>query len=312
MQIEKNEYRFSSTTGVGELYARSWTPADAGEVRAIFQIAHGMAEHGARYDEFAQYLCTRGFAVYVIDHAGHGKSAAHRADYGYFGERDGWLGIVNDCKLLTDIARREYPEKPVLFFGHSMGSFVARLYAEKYGSELAGAIFCGTSGPNPAAGLGIFITNLLAKSKGGRHRSEFVHKLALGANNKRIPNPRTASDWLTRDTAIVDAYEADPECGFNFTVAGFRDMFRLLQAVSAKSWYENLRRDLPILLISGKEDPVGGYGAGVELVERELRESGHDKLQCTLYDDCRHEILNELNRSEIFGDIADWASKQLS
>lgn len=311
MNYIQNEHHYPSTTGVADIFARSWEPANPAHVKAVFQIAHGMAEHGERYCAFAQYLCEKGFAVYVNDHIGHGQSVSSREDYGYFGERDGWLGMVNDCKLLTDIARAEHPGKPVIFFGHSMGSFIARLYAEKYGTDLAGAVFCGTSGTNPASGVGILLAKVIAKSRGSRHRSELIHKVAFSSYNKKIKQPRTSNDWLTRDEAVVDAYQADEGCGFIFTAAGFADMFQLLQAVSGQSWYENLRRDLPLLLISGQMDPVGSYGKGVRQVEKDLRASGHEILQTILYPEDRHEILNELDRDRVYADIAQWVLSQL-
>ncbi|MDR0884680.1 MAG: alpha/beta hydrolase [Oscillospiraceae bacterium] len=303
MEILKNEYHFPSSTGVGEIYARSFASADKADVRAIFQIAHGMAEHGDRYDDFARYLAERGYAVYVIDHAGHGKSAAPE-DWGYFGERDGWSGVIADSKLLTDIARSEHPGLPVVFFGHSMGSFVARLYAERYGNDLAGAIFCGTSGANPAAGVGILLAGLIAKLRGGHHRSSFLDSMGFGAYNKRIENARTKFDWLSVDEENVDSYVADPACGFLFTAAGFRDVLTLLSRANSKEWFQNLPRDLPVYLISGQDDPVGNYGKGVQEVVSSLRESGQRHVDSTLYPGARHEILLEKSiNAQVYADI---------
>jgi alpha-beta hydrolase superfamily lysophospholipase len=310
MEILKNEYRFSSQTGVGEIYARSFLPDDKSKVSAVFQIAHGMAEHGGRYDEFALFLAERGFAVYVIDHAGHGRSCAPE-DWGYFGERDGWNGLVADSKLLTDIARNENVDKPVIFFGHSMGSFVARLYAERYGAELAGAIFCGTSGANPAAGVGIALAGLVAKLRGSRRRSNLLDTMAFGAYNKRINNVRTKFDWLSVREANVDEYIADPACGFLFTAAGFRDVFTLLSKANSAQWYANLPKQLPILLIAGEQDPVGLYGKGVRQVEAQLREAGQAEVECKLYPTGRHEIHNEALRGEVYDDIFAWCGRHL-
>ncbi|MDR3345339.1 MAG: alpha/beta hydrolase [Oscillospiraceae bacterium] len=305
MEILKNEYRFPSQTGVGEIYARSFAAADKSEVRAVFQIAHGMAEHGERYDEFALYLAEHGFAVYVIDHAGHGKSCPPE-DWGYFGERDGWSGVVSDSKLLTDIARNENPDKPVFFFGHSMGSFVARLYAERYGADLAGAIFCGTAGANPASGVGIALAGLIAKLRGSHYRSALLDTMAFGAYNKRIENVRTKFDWLSVNEANVDAYVADLGCGFPFTAAGFRDVFTLLSKANSAQWYQNMPKNLPILLIAGAEDPVGSYGKGVTQVQKLLREGGAAQVDCKLYPGLRHEIHNEENRHEVYADVLAW------
>ncbi len=307
MQIIRDEYSYSSTTGVGNIFARSWTPEDESSVKAVFQIAHGMAEHGERYEDFACFLASRGYAVFLNDHIGHGKSISKMDDLGYFGENDGWLGFVSDAKILTDKAREKFPGKPVIFFGHSMGSFVARSYAEKYGNELAGAIFSGTSGANPATGAGIKMATLVAKMKGSRHRSEFINKIAFGSYNKRYDNPRTEFDWLSRDNAQVDKYIADPKCGYLFTAVGYRDMFTILNNVSGKSWYQNVPTSLPMLLVSGKMDPVGEYGKGVRQVHRDLKATGHSDVVLKLYDDARHEILNEINNTDVYKDIVQWA-----
>jgi alpha-beta hydrolase superfamily lysophospholipase len=309
MEIRRCEYSYSSTTGVSNIYARSWAPSEPSKVKAIFQIAHGMAEHGERYEAFAHFLCEHGYAVYANDHIGHGKSVASNDELGYFGERDGWLAFVNDAKLLTDIAKGEHPEKPVIFFGHSMGSFIARSYVEKFGADIAGAIFCGTSGANPGAGVGKILAGLIAKSKGSYHRSEFIDKLAFGGYNKKYGKVRTKFDWLTTDEEVVDAYIADDFCGFLFTATGYKDMFTLLQSVSRKSWYANIPFGLPMLLISGKMDPVGEYGKGVNQVYQDLKKSGHNDVSLTFYDGLRHEILNEKNKAKVFEDILNWADK---
>ncbi len=297
---------------MANIFARSWAPKSDNDVKAIFQIAHGMAEHGERYEDFAKFLCENGYAVYANDHIGHGKSVATDDDLGYFGERDGWLGFVNDAKLLTDLAKGEYPDKPVIVFGHSMGSFIARSYCEKFGGDLAGAVFCGTSGTNPAAGVAIKLADVIAKIKGSRYRSEFINKLAFGAFNKKIEKPRTPFDWLSRDNAQVDKYIADKYCGFLFTAVGYRDMSTVLVSVSGKSWYANLPFVLPVLLISGEMDPVGGYGKGIRQVFRDLKSSGHKNVVMKLYKNDRHEILNELDKEDIYKDVVDWADKLLS
>lgn len=309
MEILRNEYSYSSSTGLSDIYAQSWVPKDASKVKAVFQIAHGMAEHSERYEEFAKFLCENGYAVFANDHIGHGKSVASDDDLGYFGERDGWIGFINDAKQLTDIAKGEYPDKPVVLFGHSMGSFIARSYCEKFGGDLAGVVFCGTSGVNPAVGVAVKLASFIAKVKGSRYRSEFINKVAFGAFNKKIEKSRTPFDWLSRDTAQVDAYMADKYCGFLFTAVGYRDMSMLLNSVSGKSWYTNVPFVLPMLLVSGQSDPVGGYGKGILQVYRDLKSTGHKNVTMKLYKDYRHEILNELDKEIVFQDVVDWADK---
>ena len=126
MEVIRKEYSYKSSTGLCDVYARCWAPKDDNDVKAIFQMAHGMAEHGERYEDFARTLCEHGYAVFINDHIGHGKSVKNDDMLGYFGEKDGWMDLIIDCRTLTDIAKEEYPDRPLIFFGHSMGSFVAR------------------------------------------------------------------------------------------------------------------------------------------------------------------------------------------
>ncbi len=312
LEVIRREYSYPSTTGLANIYARSWQPQDPSKINAIFQIAHGMAEHGERYEDFAKFLCENGYAVFVNDHIGHGKSVVTDEDLGYFGERDGWLSFINDAKQLTDIAKAEYPDKPVILFGHSMGSFIARSYTEKFGADLAGAIFCGTSGTNPAVGIAIKLADLIAKIKGSRYHSEFINKLAFGAFNKKITNPRTPYDWLSKDEKQVDKYMTDKYCGFLFTAVGYRDMSTVLNSVSVKSWYTNVPFILPIMLISGQMDPVGNYGKGIQQVYQDLKSTGHKNVTMKLYKNDRHEILNELDKETIYNDIVDWVAKVIT
>lgn len=306
MDMITKEYSFPSVTGLSDIYAKSWAPAN-GRVKAVFQILHGMAEHIARYEPFASYLCSQGFAVFANDHIGHGKSAADMESLGYFGEEGGWKAFARDAKQLTELAREEYPGVPVILFGHSMGSFVARYYTERYGHEIDGAIYCGTSGENPAAGVAVGLATFVAKRKGNHYRSEFINRLAFGAYNKKCASPRTAFDWLTKEQAIVDRYVQDPYCGFLFTAAGYRDLFSVLHHVSTPNWYRKVPAQLPILLVSGEMDPVGAYGKGVRQVYRDLKQTGHSGVVLKLYPEDRHEILNETDREVVFADIAAWA-----
>ncbi len=304
MEIVRKEYSYSSATGLCNIYARSWAPEDKDDVKAIFQIAHGMAEHGERYEDFAEELCEHGYAVFINDHVGHGKSVARDDDLGYFGEKDGWMDFITDCRSLTDIAREEYPEKPVIFFGHSMGSFIARSYTAKY-NDIKAAIYCGTSGKNPASGIAIKLASFIAKSKGSRHKSEFINKVAFGTYNSKIKDAKTPFDWLSRDEEQVEKYMEDKYCGFLFTAVGYRDLFSLLHSVSGKDWYKQLSTDLPILVVSGDMDPVGDYAKGIEQVVEDLKDTGHN-VTLKLFENARHEILNEIDNDDVEEYIAEW------
>lgn len=308
MKAIKTEFTFKSVSGLADIHAASYVPENKADVKAVIQVAHGMAEHLERYEAFADALCENGIALYINDHLGHGQSISSKSELGYFGKKDGWKNFVEDCHQLLEIAKSEFPGVPVVFFGHSMGSFVARSFSAKYASELAGAVFCGTSGPNPAASIAVGLTNAIAKIKGDHHRSKFIDKLAFGAYNSRFEK-RTAFDWLSRDNDQVDKYIADELCGYLFTVYGYRDLFSLLSSVSTKEWFASYPKALPVLIISGSEDPVGEYSKGVQKVYDGLKNSGKSNVTMKLYQGARHEILNE---SAVFdavcSDVVEWVN----
>lgn len=284
----KSEFTFESVSKLAPIHAAQYIPQ--GEVKAVLQIAHGMAEHLERYEGFIDALTDQGVAVFINDHIGHGGSVKSEEDKGFFGDK-GWETMVLDCRSLFNIARGKYPDLPYFFFGHSMGSFVAREFIRRYGNDLNGAIICGTGGSNPGAPIGVKLAKMIAKSKGERYRSKFIDGMAFGSYNKKFEG-RTNFDWLTRDQDIVDQYIADPDCGYLFTLNGYIGLFSALATVSKKDWYEGVPKELPILLISGSMDPVGNYGKGPAEVCDKLKDTGHD-AQLILYADCRHEILNE-------------------
>lgn len=311
MEIIRKEYSIPSKSGVADVFARCWVPADG--AKAIFQIVHGMAEHGERYEDFAKFLCGKGFAVLVDDHVGHGRSAKSDKELGYFGEKNGWDAFVEDERALTELITSEFPGLPLIFFGHSMGSFIAREYIRRYGIDerIKGAIICGTSGRNPAAPIAITIAGAVAKAKGSRHKSKFIDKLAFGTYNKKVENPVTPFDWLTSDPDEVQKYIADKYCGFLFTAAGYKDLFTVLNRVSGKDWFEQVYEGLPIFLIAGEDDPVGQYGAGVKQVYNDLKLAGKKDVTLKLYPHMRHEILNEVGKDEVYNDIAAWCAKKI-
>ena len=311
MATIKKEFTFPSVSGLCDISAVSFVPEDESSIKAVIQIAHGMAEHKERYFKFMETLCDNGFAVYINDHLGHGKSVKNDDELGYFGKTDGWMNFIGDCRKLMEIAQSEHPGKPYIFFGHSMGSFVSRYFSAKYADDLTGAVFCGTAAPNPAAAAGILVAKLVGAVKGSHHRSKLIDGMAFGTYNKRTQQ-RTAFDWLTRDDDIVDQYIADPYCGFLFTAYGYRDMLTLLSNVSKKEWFETYSKKLPVLLIAGKEDPVGPYGDGVQKVADMLKAAGKDNVTIHLYDGARHEILNESAIYDtVCSDIISWANSLL-
>lgn len=308
MEITTQTYTFPSCAGIGDIHAKYLCPQNK-PVKAVLQISHGMAEHSARYVRFAEYLCANGFAVFLHDHIGHGESVSSPELLGYFGEH-GEQNFIEDMKTVTDWAKKEYPELPLFLLGHGMGSLIARKYTAQYGGLLAGAVYSGTSGSNPALGFGLLLCDMLIKIKGAKHRSRLLDKIAFGAYNKKTEK-RTPCDWASRDEKEVDKFIADPLCGYMYTVSGMKALFLTVREISKDSWYVSLPQNLPILLISGSMDPIGNYGKGVQEVYRRLKDTDHRNVQIKLYDGARHEILNETNREEVYADILAFLSANL-
>ncbi len=303
--MKTREYGYPSATGVCEIAACAYTP-DSGEYDTVLVIHHGMAEHQQRYRGFIETLTENGIAVYMHDMANHGKSNADPALTGWFGEKDGYLGLIKDLKTNVDLAKKENPGKKTVVMGHSMGSFICRIYTAEYASDgVDGAIYMGTGGPNPLAGAGDKLSSLIGGVCGKKHKSKLLDKITFSAYSKPFEH-RTAFDWLTRDTAIVDQYVADPYCGFLFTTQGMNDLVKVNVQSNTDAWYEKLPKELKILLISGAMDPVGDFSKGIDAVYEKLQATGHANVEKKLYPDCRHEVLNELNKDEIISDIIAW------
>lgn len=308
MELTTKTYTFPSCAGIGDIHAKCLCPQN-GNVKAVVQISHGMAEHVARYLRFAEYLCENGFAVVLHDHIGHGESVSAPELLGYFGKH-GEQSFTEDMKTVTDWAKKEYPSLPLFLLGHGMGSLIARNYTAQYGNLLAGAVYSGTSGSNPALGFGLLLCNVLIKCKGEKYRSKLLDKIAFGAYNKKTEK-RTPCDWASRDEQEVDKFIADPLCGYMYTVSGMKALFLTVREISKDGWYAALPQNLPVLLISGAMDPIGNYGRGVREVYRRLKETGHRNVQMKLYDGARHEILNETNRKEVYADILNFLNALL-
>lgn len=310
MDLSHNTYSFPSHTGNTDIFVQSLSPADPSCIKGIIQIVHGMAEHTDRYLDVAKYLCGQGYFVIMHDHAGHGRSVKSDEDDGYFADKDGWLCLVDDVYEVSKIAKKAVPDKKLIIWGHSMGSFITRKYIAKYKDSAAAAVICGTSGANPGAAAGILIANLIASVKGNRYKSKMINNIAFGSYNKRF-NGNTGFEWLSANEDNVTKYIADPKCGFLFTAVGYRDLFSVLKAVSSPEWYSQVPADLPIYLISGQDDPVGNYGKGVTEVFNKLKESGHTNVKMKLYPGLRHEIHNEKTNAEVYADIAAFADSVL-
>lgn len=303
------EYTYKSASGICDIKAWKWAP-DNGEVKAVIQMHHGMAEHVTRYKSFINAFVEKGYVIFMNDMLGHGESNNDPELLGYFGDTDGYKNILADAKTLTDIAKEEYPDAKFLIAGHSMGSLIMRCYINEFGNDFDGAIFIGTAGPTPIAKVGIPIMKAVAAIKGKKHHSQFLNDISLGAYDKPFEH-RTHYDWGMRDTEEVDKYVADPLCGFLFTVAGYMDLSQLTIQCNEDKWFNNVSKDVPVLLTSGDMDPVGNYGKGVIEVYKKLLETDHNKASIKLYKDARHEILNEINKTEVYDDINKWIEENV-
>jgi len=295
---------FYDSCGTGKIHACCWMPE--GEPKAIVQIVHGIAEFIERYDDFANYLNGCGYIVVAEDHMGHGQSIGENGIRGYFS--GGWFAAVDDTYRLMKDTMERYPKLPYILFGHSMGSFMARTILARYpDSGISGCIICGTGWqPRGALPALIKVVEGLCKKTGETNPSEQLQKMIFGSYNNRIKEPRTESDWLSRDESIVDAYIAHPLCGFTPSCGLLRDMMKGIYFVEQQKNLRKMKKHLPILFIAGEEDPVGPYGKGVVRAEKEFRKAGMVKVSLKLYPKCRHEILNELNKQEVYADVSRW------
>lgn len=288
-------------------YPRSvslWQPA--GAPRALVLLSHGMAEHIARYDHVGAALAGRGYLVAGYNHLGHGAEAPR---LGWFAERDGWSRLVEDLKTVMDSLAT--PGLPRVLLGHSMGSFLAREYALRYPDGLDALVLSGTGWhPRLLCVAGLLPAKTLCFLGQGHKPSALLDRLAFSANNKPFASAGgTACDWLSRDARQVQAYLADPLCGFVFTASGFADLFVGLLDLSRIVRLKSLPSGLPVLLLSGSCDPVGGMGKGVHAVAGQYRDAGLGKVMTRLYEGARHEVFNETNRQEVLEDLAAWLNR---
>lgn len=292
------------------LYVYVWKPE--GAPKAIVQIAHGMAEHAQRYERFAQALTAAGYVVYANDHRGHGQTNPLGEDHGYFADTDGFRLVVADLAAVTEAAQAAYPGLPVFLFGHSMGSFLARAYAASYGSRLAGLVLSGTAGDAGALGkVGLGVAHAQSRIRGRRHISGLLNTLSFGQYNKEFAPARTDFDWLSRDPDEVDKYVADPLCGNVFTSGFWIDLLGGLNYIHSADTTAKVPKDLPIHLIAGSMDPVGGKTKGVEQVAGQYRKAGLRSVTTHYYLGARHELLNETNRDEVTADVIAWFDAHL-
>ena len=279
--------------------------------RGVIQLVHGMAEHIARYDRLARALCAAGYTVAGHSHLGHGEDA-REDELGFFGRKDGWDHLVEDVHAAHEMLLKRFPGQRFAILGHSMGSFITREYLLRYGGDLTAAVICGTGWfPGPLCSVARAAAALCGVFGGWQKPAPLVDRLMSKDNNKAFAPARTPFDWLSRDTAEVDKYIADPRCGFLFTARGYYDMFTELKNLSRLHRLAALPGDLPVLFISGDADPIGTQGKGVNTVAQQFRDAGVRDVTVRLYPGARHELFNETNRDEITAELIDWLNRHM-
>ena len=307
--VKFSEATFPSSDGQHTCFSYLWQP-DQDSPRAVVQIVHGVAEHMGRYERFARFLAERGFAVCGEDHLGHGRTGEQDRTPGYFGPRGGWDLVTRDVRQLRLLMGERFPGVPYFLLGHSMGSFLVRTYLCRYPGTVDGAILSGTGQESALlVGAGKALAGLIAHIRGPEAVSPLVNELSLGSYNKQFRPNRTGADWISRDEKVVDAYLRDPWCTFTPTVGMFRDMLGGLQYIASPAALAQMDPDTPVYLFSGDRDPVGGNGAGVRKVYGYFEKQGTRDLTMKLYPGGRHEMLNELNREEVYADVLAWLDR---
>ncbi len=306
MLMEKEKVYFDSSDGIHKIAAYIYTEPSV-KPKAVIQLAHGMCEYIERYEWFADFLTSRGYIVAGNDHPGHGGSS-EPSEYGIFDEEH----VEIDLKRMNTLLSDRYPLLPIILYGHSMGSFFARWYAERYSDTIDGLIISGTAGPSPLNNIGRVLSSIIAATHKRGYVSKFLVKLNFSKYNDRIKDAKYKADWLTRDREVVEAYEKDERCRFYFSAKGYHSLLTALTVVSRKGWANSLPKNMRILSIAGEQDPVGNYGEGVRKVTRMLKDAGIKDVTEYIDKDGRHELHNELNKREVMKFVVKWLDARYS
>lgn len=303
----KNEFYFPSSSQPKKIHAVVWLPN--GQTKGVIQLVHGMAEYIERYAELADLLNKNGWALIGHDHLGHGQSVTQQTDYGYFDKHHGADVLVEDTYRLTTIIKKKLPHTKLVILGHSMGSLVVRNYLKKYSDLVDASIIMGTTAGRGDLALGLTLARQLNRFS-PKKVNQRLDNIAFGNFNKSFSEASTFN-WLSKNQLNVQQYEQDELCGFTFTNNGFFTLFQLTKQANEKGWSKGIRSNLPILVISGEKDPVGEFGKGPRKVISDLRQTGHSNLTLHLYQELRHELLNEEDNHLIMNDLLGWIDKHV-
>ena len=307
MKYIMNEISFPSADGSHTIFGRIYMPEN-GEIKGVVQLSHGMIDHTGRYEALAEYLACCGYVFAGNDHLGHGRSVGEaESDFGYFADKGGIELLLSDLYTMNKLLSERFPGLPIILFGHSMGSFLSRLYVEKHPFTVAGHIIHGTGGPHKVIlPMGKALTKFVSLFRGKRYRSKFIAGLAFSGYNSKFPKSEGKYAWLTRDVERVNHRDEDKYTSFIFTDVGYYDLFTMLGRCNSKKWFSSYPKSVATLILSGDMDPVGQYGKGTAYVYKHLLVSGCTSVNMKLYPGARHELFNETCRDEVFGDIVSW------
>lgn len=306
MNYNFSEITYPSRDGKHTIYAEIYTPRIR-SAKGIIQLAHGMIDYVGRYTELADYLTGEGYIFAGNHHLGHGRSAGRDDDFGIFAEDGGIDCVIGDMHTMNKYLRETFPTLPLIVMGHSMGSFITRLYVERYPHSIAGAVIHGTAGKNPLLPFGRVISKVVNKTHRQHHRSKLINDLAFGAYNSAFRGEGERA-WLSRDKALAE--ETDEYVRFLFTASGYCDLFKMLSMCNRQDWFDHYPVKLPTLIMSGTADPVGGKNAkGPKFVCEGLVNAGCTDITLRLYEGARHELFRETNKDEVFSDLGAWLDR---
>lgn len=293
----KNGYEFSVSF---------WLPD--GKVKGIVQILHGMVEYIDRYDDFARYLCNLGFAVAGDDHRGHGFTAGEE-NLGKVPDGHTYFDTVDDAIILTDYLQSKYPDVPTIVFGHSYGSFLAQGYIQQNSDKINGCVLCGSARmDNSDVKMGRKVANMQFKLYGKDKPANLIRKLSFGGYDKPFKHEKRKNAWLNRDVDACEKYNNDKFCNYTMSIGFYKYFFDGLIKIYEQDRLDKINKDLPLFIISGDKDPVGNMGKLVRDLYDLYVDNGIKNVKIKLYNNARHEILNELNKTEVYQDVSDWIS----
>lgn len=281
-----------------------WLPD--GKIKGIVQILHGMVEYIDRYDDFARYLCNLGFAVAGDDHRGHGFTAGEE-NLGKVPDGHTYFDTVDDAIILTDYLQSKYPDVPTIVFGHSYGSFLAQGYIQQNSDKINGCVLCGSARmDNSDVKMGRKVANMQFKLYGKDKPANLIRKLSFGGYDKPFKHEKRKNAWLNRDVDACEKYNNDKFCNYTMSIGFYKYFFDGLIKIYEQERLDKINKDLPLFIISGDKDPVGNMGKLVRELYDLYIDNGIKNVKIKLYNNARHEILNELNKAEVYQDVSDW------